>query len=81
MLRLAASYILLCLGSALWLYSYFAPRVPPLMDHDRHVPAWVAAYLPSIWITEHLPSLAQFGLFLIVVGALALFWLLLPGRC
>jgi hypothetical protein len=50
------------------------------MDHDRHVPAWVAAYLPSIWITEHLPSLAQFGLFLIVVGALALFWLLLPGR-
>jgi hypothetical protein len=27
-----------------------------------------------------LPSLAQFGLFLIVVGALALFWLLLPGR-
>jgi hypothetical protein len=61
---IAIGYILLCLGAALWLYGYFALKVPTVTKwYD--VPAWIADYLPNP---------AQLGILLMLVGAVPFFW-------
>ena len=41
-------YIVLLLGMAVWLYGYFVPGNPPLIDWHAHTPWWIADFLPNI---------------------------------
>jgi hypothetical protein len=41
-------YMALLLGMAVWLYGYFVPGNPPLIDWHAHTPWWIADFLPNI---------------------------------
>ena len=41
-------YIVLLVGMAIWLYGYFVPGNPSLIDWRARTPWWIADFLPNI---------------------------------
>jgi hypothetical protein len=45
---LIVGYIVWLIGLAIWLYGYFVPGNPSLIDWRAHTPWWIADFLPNI---------------------------------
>jgi hypothetical protein len=45
---LIVGYIVWVVGAAIWLYGYFSPGHPALIDWSAHAPWWIADFLPNI---------------------------------
>jgi hypothetical protein len=59
-------YIILFLGMAIWLYGYFVPGGPRLIDWDAHAPWWIADFLPNIE--------SEVGMALMFLSAIPTYW-------
>jgi len=59
-------YLISIAGAALWLYGYFRPGNPPLVDWQMHTPWWIANFLPSLQ--------AEVGLAMMLVGTALSCW-------
>jgi hypothetical protein len=47
MKRQIAGYLISALGTGVWLYGYFVPGNPSLIDWHAHAPEWIAKFLPN----------------------------------
>jgi hypothetical protein len=63
---LIVGYIVLLVGMAIWLYGYFVPGNPSLIDWRAHTPWWIAEFLPNIE--------SEIGMVLMYVSMVALYW-------
>jgi hypothetical protein len=63
---LIVGYIVLPLGMAIWLYGYFAPGNPSLIDWRAHSPWWIADFLPNIE--------SEIGMVLMLISAVPSYW-------
>ena len=61
-----AGWIVTVIGTALWIYGYFAKGNPPLINWQAQTPWWIADYLPNIE--------SEIGLVLVCVGAVVTYW-------
>jgi hypothetical protein len=53
-------------GTALWLYGYFAPGNPALIDWHARTPWWIADFLPNIE--------SEIGMALVIAGMVPIYW-------
>ena len=59
-------YALSIVGLALWSYGYFIGGHAALIDWNRHVPSWIADYLPNIE--------AELGMIIMCIGTVFIYW-------
>jgi len=59
-------YLISLAGAALWLYGYFWPANPPLVNWQNYSPWWVANFLPSLQ--------AEVGIAMMFVGTALSCW-------
>jgi hypothetical protein len=59
-------WIVALIGTALWIYGYFATGSPSLIDWHANTPWWVADFLPNIE--------SEIGMALIVVAMIPIYW-------
>ena len=59
-------WIIELMGSALWLYGYFATGNPSLIDWHAYTPWWIADYLMNIE--------SEIGMALVFAGMVPLYW-------
>jgi uncharacterized membrane protein YGL010W len=62
----AIGWIVSLVGTALWLYGYFAMGRPPLIDWQAHTPWWIADALPDFE--------SEIGMTLCFVGTALIYW-------
>ncbi len=67
--RVIIGWIIEIAGTALWLYGYFAPGNPSIVDWHAVAPRWVFDFLPNIE--------SEIGMMLVVIGMFPLYW---PAR-
>jgi len=60
------SYIVMVVGSVLWLYGYFTTGDPPLIDWRAYTPWFIADLMPNIE--------AEIGMALVFGSMVALYW-------
>ncbi len=53
-------------GTAVWIYGYFAAGHPSFMDWHAHTPWWIADYLPNIE--------SEIGMVLVFAGMIPMYW-------
>ena len=63
---LIVGYILWLIGMAIWLYGYFVPGNPSLIDWHAHTPWWIADFLPNIE--------SEIGMVLMLVSTVPAYW-------
>jgi hypothetical protein len=63
---LVIGYTILVVGSVIWLYGYFVPGNPSVIDWRAHTPWWIAEFLPNIE--------SEIGMVLMYVSMVALYW-------
>jgi hypothetical protein len=61
-----AGWIVLVAGTILWLYGYFVPGHPALIDWHTHTPWWLADYLPNVE--------SETGMALICASLVLIYW-------
>ncbi len=61
-----AGWIILILGTIVWLYGYFVTGHPPLFDWQARTPSWIADYLPSIE--------SEIGMALVWASMIPMYW-------
>lgn len=61
-----AGWIILIVGTILWLYGYFVTGHPALFDWQAHTPAWIADYLPNIEF--------EIGMALVWASMIPMYW-------
>ena len=61
-----AGWILLIVGTILWLYGYFVTGHPALFDWQAHTPSWIADYLPNIE--------SEIGMALVWASMIPMYW-------
>jgi hypothetical protein len=59
-------WIIVAVGTALWIYGYFATGNLPLIDWQAHTPWWVADFLPNIE--------SELGMALVIAGMIPIYW-------
>lgn len=59
-------WVLSLVGIALYLYGYFLPGHPALVNWRGYFPGWLADYIPNIE--------AESGLILMIVAMVPLYW-------
>ncbi len=59
-------WILLIIGTILWLYGYFVTGHSPLIDWQAHTPWWIADYLPNIEF--------EIGMVLVWLSMVPMYW-------
>jgi hypothetical protein len=62
-------YTIFFVGTALWVYGYFATGNPPLIDWRAHAPWWIADFLPNIE--------SEIGMALVFASMIPIYW---PSR-
>ena len=62
-------WIITLVGTAVWLYGYFAIGHSPFFDWHTHTPWWIADYLPNIE--------SEVGMTLVCAGTALTYW---PSR-
>jgi hypothetical protein len=60
------AWIMSALGTALWLYGYFAPGNRSLINWHANTPWWIADFLPNIE--------SEIGMTLVILGMVPLYW-------
>lgn len=63
---LVIGYTVLVVGLAIWLYGYFVPGNPSVIDWRAHTPWWMAEYLPNIE--------SEIGMVLMLVSMVPIYW-------
>ena len=58
--------IISLLGTALWVYGYFAHGNPSLIDWQANTPRWIAEFLPNIE--------SEIGMALALIGMVPIYW-------
>ena len=61
-----AGWIILVVGTALWVYGYFVTGHPALIDWQAHTPRWLADYLPNIE--------SEIGMALVWASMVPMYW-------
>jgi hypothetical protein len=61
-----AGWITLIVGTVLWLYGYFVPGTPSLIDWRALTPWWIADFLPNVQ--------AEVGMALVLVSMIPTYW-------
>jgi hypothetical protein len=61
-----AGWILLTVGTALWIFGYFVAGNPSFIDWHAHTPWWIADYLPN--------AESEIGMVLAFVGSALTYW-------
>jgi hypothetical protein len=61
------SYIVMFVGSILWLYGYFTTGNASLIDWRAHTPWFIADFLPN--------KEAEIGMALVFAGMVPIYWL------
>ena len=46
--RKIIGYLISAVGTGLWLYGYFVPGSPSLIDWHLHAPEWIVNFLPNV---------------------------------
>lgn len=59
-------WIIELVGTALWLYGYFATGNPSLIDWHANTPLWIAEFLPNIE--------SEIGMALVFAGMILIYW-------
>lgn len=59
-------WIISLAGMALWLYGYFAPGNPSLINWQANTPWWIADYLRNVE--------SEIGMALMFVGMVPIYW-------
>jgi hypothetical protein len=59
-------WIILLMGTALWIYGYFATGNPSLIDWRAVAPWWIADYLPNIE--------SEIGMTLVFASMVPIYW-------
>jgi hypothetical protein len=66
------SYIIMSVGTVIWVYGYFTTGSPSLFDWKAHTPSWIAEFLPNLawggrvghqcacWEVTPLPAILHF---------------------
>jgi hypothetical protein len=54
------------LGMIFWVYGYFVPGSPPLINWSAHTPWWIADFLPNVQ--------SEIGMVLTCLGTLLAYW-------
>jgi hypothetical protein len=62
----AIGWIISLLGTALWLYGYYASGHPSLIDWHTTAPWWIADFLPNIE--------SEVGMVLAFAGMVPIYW-------
>jgi hypothetical protein len=62
-------WMILLVGTTLWIYGYFATGNPPLIDWHANTPWWIADYLPNIE--------SEIGMTLVFASMVPIYW---PSR-
>ena len=65
-LFLIAGWVATGLGTALWVYGYFATGTPALIAWASFLPDWAADWLPNLE--------AEIGMALLIVGSIPAYW-------
>jgi hypothetical protein len=63
---LIVGYVVLLVGTAIWLYGYFVPGNPSLIDWRAHTPWWIADFLPNIE--------SEIGMVLMLLSMVPTYW-------
>jgi hypothetical protein len=61
-----SGWILLLLGSALWIYGYFVTGHPSWIDWHANTPWWIADYLTNLE--------SEIGMVLVCIGSALTYW-------
>jgi hypothetical protein len=59
-------WIIMSVGTALWIYGYFATGNPSLIDWQADTPRWISEFLPNIE--------SEIGLALVCAGMVPVYW-------
>jgi hypothetical protein len=59
-------WVIELVGTALWIYGYFATGYPPLINWREFAPYWIAEFLPNIQ--------SEVGMVLVFVGMIPIYW-------
>ena len=54
------------IGTALWLYGFFAIGHSTLIDWNAHTPRWIAEFLPNME--------SELGMGLVLIGMMPAYW-------
>jgi hypothetical protein len=63
---LIVGYIVWLIGLAIWLYGYFVPGNPSLIDWRAHTPWWIADFLPNI--------VSEIGMVVMLLSMVPTYW-------
>jgi hypothetical protein len=61
-----AGWIIMLIGTAIWVYGYFVTGHPALIDWQAYTPWWIADYLPNLE--------SEIGLVLVCVAMVPMYW-------
>ena len=61
-----AGWVILVVGTMLWLFGYFTAGHPSFVDWQAHAPWWIADYLPNLE--------SEIGMMLICGGTVLIYW-------
>ncbi len=61
-----AGWIILIVGTILWIYGYFVTGHPALFDWHAHTPSWIADYVPNIE--------SEIGMALVWASMIPMYW-------
>ena len=59
-------WILMLLGTALWVYGYFVTGHPTVIDWKADTPNWIAEYIPNIE--------SEIGMVLVFIAMVPIYW-------
>jgi hypothetical protein len=67
--RIIVGWIVMLIGTALWVYGYFVTGHPTVVDWKADTPGWIAEFLPNIE--------SEIGMVLVFIAMVPMYW---PAR-
>jgi hypothetical protein len=60
------SYIVMSVGTVIWVYGYFTTGSPPIFDWKAYTPSWIAEFLPNLE--------SEIGMALVCASMVPMYW-------
>ena len=64
--RVIVGWIVMLIGTALWVYGYFVTGHPTVVDWKANTPSWIAEFLPNIE--------SEIGMVLVFIAMVPMYW-------
>jgi len=61
-----SGWVLLLLGTVLWIYGYFVTGHPSWIDWHAHTPWWIADYMTNLE--------SEIGMIVVCIGSVLTYW-------